>query len=333
MNWELIKLRLVMGLSAITIVLLSIAVLVGLVDIAELLSGGSLALGIDLISGMLILVLIINIAQWLFGPYMINAAYRAHEITPDDPSYGWVVDVVDEVAKANGFSKPPKVYIAEAPFPNAFAYGSPIAGKRVAITRPALKILNKDELAAVLGHELGHLRHRDVEFLMAIGLIPALIYWLGYSLMWSGMWGGAWGERGNNGSMLLIGVALLGVSFLFQFVLLYVNRLREAYADVNSALTIPNAAKNLQRALAKIVLYMDPRTIAKIKKSPTNNMVKMLFFAPADDKISREASDADVDELIDYWRNYKPTPWDDILSDHPHPAKRIQLLDKIAQAQ
>ncbi|GGP21496.1 heat-shock protein HtpX [Thermocladium modestius] len=331
MNWELIKLRLVMGLSGVTIVLLSVALLVG---IAELLSGGSLAVGLYLISGMLVLVLAINIFQWLFGPYMINAAYRAHEVTQDDPSYGWLVDLVSEVARDNGFSKPPKVYIAEAPFPNAFAYGSPIAGRRVAITRPALRLLNKDELAAVLGHELGHLRHRDVELLMAIGLIPALIYWLGYSLMWSGIWGGAWGERGNNGlSLMAIGVALLGVSFLFQFVLLYMNRLREAYADVNSALTVPNAAKNLQRALAKITLYMDPRTIAKIKKSPTNNMVKMLFFAPTDDKIVREASDADVEELIEYWRSYKPKPWEDILSDHPHPAKRIQLLDKISQSQ
>lgn len=86
---------------------------------------------------------------------------------------------------------------------------------------------------------------------------------------------------------------------------------------MNSALTVPNAAKNLQRALAKITLYMDPRTIAKIKKSPTNNMVKMLFFAPTDDKIVREASDADVEELIEYWRSYKPKPWEDILSDHP----------------
>lgn len=122
MNWELIKLRLVMGLSGVTIVLLSVALLVG---IAELLSGGSLAVGgLYLISGMLVLVLAINIFQWLFGPYMINAAYRAHEVTQDDPSYGWLVDLVSEVARDNGFSKPPKVYIAEAPFPNAFAYGS-----------------------------------------------------------------------------------------------------------------------------------------------------------------------------------------------------------------
>jgi Heat shock protein. Metallo peptidase. MEROPS family M48B len=99
----------------------------------------------------------------------------------------------NEVAEANGI-KTPKVYIADAPFPNAFAYGSPIAGKRVAITTPLLKILNKDEVKAVLGHELGHLRHRDVEFLMFIGLIPALIYWLGYSLWFSGLWGSWWGE-------------------------------------------------------------------------------------------------------------------------------------------
>lgn len=187
--------------------------------------------GIALVTSLVVMAFFLTLFQWLIGPFLINVMYRAHEVKPDDPTYGWVYDMVADVARANGFKDVPKVYIADVPFPNAFAYGSPIAGKRVAITLPLLKILKPGELKAVLGHEIGHLRHRDVEVLMAVGLLPTVIYWLGWSLWWGGgWWGGGWSEgRDNNGGLLLlIGLVLIAVSFLFQLFVLYINRLREA---------------------------------------------------------------------------------------------------------
>ncbi|NAZ29279.1 MAG: zinc metalloprotease HtpX [Caldivirga sp.] len=329
MDWELVKLRLTMAGVAMVIVGLGLALALGVLALLY----GPTMLTVYAITGILIFILFINILQWLFGPYIINAMYHAREVSPDDPRYGWLVDIVNEVAEANGI-KTPKVYIADAPFPNAFAYGSPIAGKRVAITTPLLKILNKDEVKAVLGHELGHLRHRDVEFLMFIGLIPALIYWLGYSLWFSGLWGSWWGEgRGSDSPvvLMLIGLGLLAVSFLFNLFLLALNRMREAYADINSAITIPGAARNLQRALAKIYLSVDPRIGKVIRRNAGSNLSHMLFFSPLP-KDWKEIPESDVDELIEYWRNYKPSILEEAFSDHPHPAKRIRLLDKYIEA-
>ncbi len=325
----MVKLRLTMAGVAIVIVGLGLALALGVLALLY----GPTMLTVYAITGILIFILFINILQWLFGPYIINAMYHAREVSPDDPRYGWLVDIVNEVAEANGI-KTPKVYIADAPFPNAFAYGSPIAGKRVAITTPLLRILNKDEIKAVLGHELGHLRHRDVEFLMFIGLIPALIYWLGYSLWFSGLWGSWWGEgRGSDSPvvLMLIGLGLLAVSFLFNLFLLALNRMREAYADINSAITIPGAARNLQRALAKIYLSVDPRIGKVIRRNAGSNLSHMLFFSPLP-KDWKEIPESDVDELIEYWRNYKPSILEEIFSDHPHPAKRIKLLDKYIEA-
>ena len=329
MDWELVKLRLSMAGVAIVIIGLGLAIALGVLALVT----GSVAATAYTITGILVFIMFINIIQWLFGPYIINAMYHAREVSPDDPKYGWLVDIVNEVAEANGI-KTPKVYIADAPFPNAFAYGSPIAGKRVAITAPLLKILNKDEIKAVLGHELGHLRHRDVEFLMFIGLIPALIYWLGYSLWFSGIWGSWWGGGGRNSDspfiIMLIGLGLLAVSFVFNLFLLALNRMREAYADVNSAITIPGAARNLQRALAKIYLSVDPRVGKIIRRNAGSNLSHMLFFSPLP-KDWKEIPESDVDELIEYWRNYKPSVIEELFSDHPHPAKRIRLLDKYAE--
>jgi len=295
-----------------------------------LLLGFALALGIAgyfygfknapfLITGILVFLGFITFFQWLIGPYLINLMYRAVEVTPQDPQYGWLYDLVNEVAAYNKMS-PPKVYIADVPFPNAFAYGNPIAGKRVAVTLPALRIMNREELKAVLGHELGHLKHRDVEVMMAVSLIPTLIYWLGYSIMWGGILGG--GRNGNNFALMyLIGLALLAVSFLFQLFVLYINRLRESYADINSVQTVPNAAENLQLALAKLVLAVDPNAVERYKKG----LMSMLFFVtPVEDVPEYKAR-----ELVEVWKHTKVPVWAELFSTHPHPAKRIQMLEKL----
>ncbi len=324
MNRALLVFRLKMSFAIIAILLLGAALTYG---VMLWLTGGSIS-GIALVTSLVVMAFFLTLLQWLIGPFLINAMYRAHEIKPDDPTYGWVHDLVADVARANGFKSAPKVYVADVPFPNAFAYGSPIAGKRVAITLPLLKILKPSELKAVLGHEIGHLRHRDVEVLMAIGLLPTVIYWLGWSLWWGGWWGGWSGGRDNNGGLLLlIGLVLLAVSFLFQLFVLYINRLRESYADINGALTVENGARNLQRALAKITLYTDPNVVRKT----TNGTLRMLFFAPPVN-VNVEYIERNADDLIEYWRHYKPSVWEELLMSHPHPAKRIQLLDRLAES-
>ncbi len=321
MNLALIKLKLGMLIASVGVFLLGFALVYAVAGYFF-----NVAFAPVVIIGILSFLIILNIVQWLFGPYLINAMYKAVEVSSTDPKYGWLVNLVDEVAMYNHLETP-KVYVADVPFPNAFAYGSPIAGKRVAITLPLLKLLNKDELKAVLGHELGHLRHRDVQLLMAIGLIPTLIFFLGYSLMWGGMLGGGGNRNSNAGSMWLIGIALLAVSYVFQFLVLYINRLREAYADVNSATTIPNGAENLQRALAKITLSVDPKTMEKYKNRNNNQMMNMLFFSPME--INEDVSDMDVEQLINYWKTEKVPWYADFFSDHPASPKRIQLLEKL----
>lgn len=321
MNWAIVKLRINMILATIGILLLGFAIALA---VASYFFGATL--GIGLVSSIIVFLLFFNIIQWLFGPYLINLAYRTTEVTPNDSNYGWLYNIVEEVARNNGFKKVPKVYIANVPFPNAFAYGSPVAGKRIAFTLPILKLLSRDELAAVAGHEIGHLKHRDVELLMAVGLIPSLIYYLGLWLFWGGMFSGGGNGRNNGGVALLIGIAMLAISFVFQLFVLFLNRMREAHADVNSALTVPAAKENLQVALAKLTLSMDPNALQKFKKSgTTNQLTSMLFFTTA----LEEVPAWNAKQLVEVWKTTRVPWYADIFMDHPHPAKRIQLLEKI----
>jgi len=81
--------------------------------------------------------------------------------------------------------------------------------------------------------------------------------------------------------------------------------MREAYADVNSALTVPGGKENLQLALAKLTLSMDPGALEKFKKkSTTNQMASMLFFTNA----IEEVPTWNARELVEIWKTTK-VPW------------------------
>ena len=319
MAWEVTKLKLGMIFASISILVLGFALIYGILGYFFGFSNAPV-----LILGALTFVTFFTIIQWLFGPAIIKAVYHLAEVKPDDPTYGWVYNLVQEVALYNRISMP-KVYIANVPFPNAFAFESPIYGKNMAITLPLLKMLTPDEVKAVIGHEIGHLRHKDTELLLAVGLIPTLLYWIGYGLWWGGLLGGG-GRNNNSGLLFLVGIAMIAVSFVFNIFVLFLNRMRESYADVNSALTVPNGARNLQTALAKIVLSTDPDIVERYKKK-YGQIGSMLLFSGF--QVDTDIPTYKAQELVEYWKRIKVSPFADLFSDHPHPAKRIQLLEKV----
>ena len=149
------------------------------------------------IYGILGFVVAFHFFQWLIGPYIINAIYSVREIRPRE--YPWLHRVVERLSKRSGLERPPKLMLAEIDIPNAFAYGSPLTGNMVAVTRGLLNTLDESEVEAVLGHEIGHLKHKDVIVMMMVSLIPAIIYYIGYSLYMSGWFGGYGEEREGEG--------------------------------------------------------------------------------------------------------------------------------------
>ncbi|MCK4633880.1 M48 family metalloprotease, partial [Candidatus Bathyarchaeota archaeon] len=170
---------------------------------------------------LILFVVGFNILQWLISPYLVDAIYRVRPISRSNNPR--LYNIVKELSKKSGI-KMPRLMLARIPIPNAFAYGSPIAGNRVAVTEGLMKTLEMEEVEAIIGHELGHLKHRDVQVMMFVSILPAIFYFIGYSMILSSMFGG---RRGNSGSAaVVIGV----VSFLLYWILtlftLYLSRLR-----------------------------------------------------------------------------------------------------------
>ena len=270
-----------------------------------------------------VLVVVINVAQWLFAPYLLGAVYKIRKISETENPQ--LHQIVNNLSKKCGIQTP-QLMLAQIPVPNAFAYGSPISGSRVAVTPGLLTALSTDEVEAVLGHELGHLRHRDVQVMMAVSALPSVFMYLGYSLMWGGA------GRKNNGNGAAIGIGLMGFSYLLTFLTLWLSRVREYYADRNSVEVVDNGAWKLSTALARI---------ANAAKKPTKqgqqqngvSAFKCLFITDPGDT-SQVTRNIDAGYMVQEIVNKKLTSADKVaeaFSTHPNMTKRLRAIQQLSQ--
>lgn len=278
------------------------------------------------IEALIVMIAMIYFIQWLISPYLIDAMYHVEPY--DDRAPSWLREAVDRISRESGIKRP-RLMLADIDVPNAFAYGNIITGYRIAVTRGLLKILEPKEVEAVIGHEIGHLKHRDVIVMMMIGLLPAILWWLGnIMLRWGWFYG--FGRRDENDLgpivIMAIGLGLTIVAFTLNLGVLYLSRLREYYADMHSALTVKNGAYYLQRALVKILAAtgrLSERMRSQIAKA---SQLKMLLISDPENMIM--VSTHDIDYLIEYVKSLKPSLLEELFSSHPHPSKRLKFLDR-----
>jgi heat shock protein HtpX len=278
-----------------------------------------------------ILVVAFNILQWLISPYIIDALYRTRELSENENPK--LHEVVKELSKKSGIKKP-RLMLAQIPIPNAFAYGSPIAGNRVAVTDGILKTLNSGEVEAVIGHELGHLKHRDVQVMMFVSLLPAVFTYIGYSLMLSGAYGR---QRDEGSGGALIGIAFMAFSWVLNMFILYLSRLREYYADRHSVSVVDGGSQKLSTGLAKIVQATKNMRRSK-KEKQSLNAFKALFITDPDHAVADSAEISAISasgdqKLVQEILSKKLTTADritEIFSTHPNIVKRLKTLKELA---
>ncbi|MGC8948149.1 MAG: zinc metalloprotease HtpX [Thermoprotei archaeon] len=286
-----------------------------------------------LIGGLTPLALAILVAlwvfiEWLIGPYIIEWSYK---VKPADESYKWLHDIVERVSQRSRLGRIPKLMIADIPVPNAFAYGSWLTGPRIAVTKGILKVLKPDELEAVIGHEVGHLRHHDVQVITLLSVLPAIVYAISQALYYSGWFSSISSGRRNNGNsgfiLVLIGIIGFIVYFILNLLLLAFSRQRETYADYNGATVVDNGAMKLAVALVKInnstseIRVRNPDTISSSSK------FKALLIS---DPESAKPMAISGDEVVVYDLARKELTFSErfaeLFSTHPHPVRRVKTL-------
>ncbi|MEM3571673.1 MAG: zinc metalloprotease HtpX [Candidatus Bathyarchaeia archaeon] len=278
-------------------------------------------------------VIAFNILQWLIAPYLIDAIYNVREISrSENPRlYG----IVERLSIKAGL-KMPRLMLANLPIPNAFAYGSPISGNRVAVTKGLLKELEEEEVEAVIGHELGHLKHRDVQIMMFASVLPAIFYYIGYSMIMSSWFRTNRKEDRGVDISALIGLVSMVIYWILTLFVLGLSRLREYYADRFSVSIVEDGSRKLSEALAKIV-----SSNVKLKqyyKVSGVSSFKTLFIEDPDRAEDNIVKIAQVrifktdQELVREVLSRKVTIFDrilELLSTHPNIVKRLRALQKI----
>ncbi len=281
------------------------------------------------------IVVAFNIIQWLISPYLIDAMYRVKEAPrSENPQLYATVERLSQKSKL----KMPKVMIANIPVPNAFAYGSPIAGTKVAVTSELLKTLEEEEVEAVIGHELGHLKHRDVQVMMFVSILPAIFYFIYYSMLLSSMFGGRRNERGGGAAAALIAVGSLLAYLILTVFTLYLSRLREYYADRHSASIVEEGPRKLSEGLAKIV-NSTRRAKRQRRQVGSFSSFKALFIsdpdrAEADAMSITQAGTRMADQkLVEQVLTKEVTFFSrlaELFSSHPNIVKRLRALQELA---
>lgn len=280
-----------------------------------------------------VLVVAFNIFQWLISPYIIDALYSVREISEHENPQ--LHQTVENLSRKSGIKKP-RLMLAQIPIPNAFAYSSPVAGTRVAVTEGLLDSLEREEVEAVIGHELGHLKHKDVQVMMFVSILPAILYYIGFSLMMS-MYGR---RRGRGGGTALLGIGFMVFSWILNIFILYLSRLREYYADRHSVSIVEDGPRKLSEGLAKIVHNTkNVRSQGHNKRKMQHlNALKALFIADPDRaetdsaRISRSSRQFSGDKkLVQDILSRKITRMDrivEVFSTHPNIVKRLNALQE-----
>ena len=280
---------------------------------------------------LLITVGIFNVAQWLFAPYLVNMMYGVKKAEPNErPELQSMLERISQRSSV----KTPKLMISKLTIPNAFAYGSPLTGNMVAVTDGLLTGLEIEEVEAVIGHEVGHLKHHDMQAMMIVSFLPSLFYILARSLLWSSWFGGSSGKKNNNGSSLaLVGGLSMIVYFILTMLSLGLSRQREYFADRHATEVVDDGVRKLSEGLAKI----SSKTWTKQRsgKKIADSGFKTLFISDPDRagidvaELQTERFGEPDSQLVEDILHHRVTGFDsfmELFSTHPNIVKRLQAL-------
>jgi heat shock protein HtpX len=221
-----------------------------------------------------------SLIAYFQGDSILLGVAGAKKIQPSD--HPRLYNVVEEMKIASGLEKMPDIYIIDDPALNAFATGRDANHACVAITSGLLQKLNRDELEGVIGHEISHIKHRDVLLMsmcsVLLGTIVILSFYASRMMMFGAIVGGGGGNRrsssrnsGSGGGALIIlvfAILLMILAPIFaQLIYFAISRKREYLADASSAL-YTRYPEGLASALEKLAQSTTPVKSANQATAP-----------------------------------------------------------------
>lgn len=231
---------------------------------------------------------VMNMIAFFFSDKIALATMRAQPVTAqDDPTLWRTVASLSRQA-----SLPmPRVYISPTPAPNAFATGRGPKRSAVCVTAGLRQLLNEQELAGVIAHELAHIKHRDILISTIAAMMAGAISYLAYMAMWFGG-----GDDDDNPNPLVGLLLMIFAPLAAMLIQMAISRSREYDADRHGA-ELAGSPRGLARALEKLehgasqipLPVMDAHRNMFIVEPLTGMKVARLFMAhpPVADRVQR----------------------------------------------
>ena len=222
---------------------------------------GGAALGGE--QGMMIafiFAVVMNIGSYFYGHKMVLKMYRAVEVSESEEPR--LVQTVRELAR-RGDIPMPKVYMIPSDQPNAFAAGRNPEHAVVAVTRGIQQLLNEEELAGVIAHEIAHVKNRDILIGTIAATVAGAISMLANMAQWAMIFGGRDNRGGHPAAAILMMILAPIAAALIQMA---ISRTREYQADatgaalIGSGIPLANALRKLEQGARATPMEAEPAT-------------------------------------------------------------------------
>jgi len=209
----------------------------------------------------LLFSLVMNMGTYWYSDKIVLKMYHAKEVTPAEAPelYSIVRGLVDRAKMPM-----PKVYIVDTPMPNAFATGRNPSHAAVAATTGIMRVLDKEELEAVMAHELSHVRNRDTLISSVAATIAGVITFVANMAQWSLIFGGGNDDDGGN----IVGIIAMAIlaPIAALIIQMAISRSREFGADAGAAelsghpMALARALSKLEQAAGRAPADVNPST-------------------------------------------------------------------------
>jgi heat shock protein HtpX len=247
----------------------------------------------------LAMALFMNLITYLYSDKIVLSMCGARIVS--EAEYPRLHRIVERVANAANIPKP-KVAVIDSNAPNAFATGRGPGRSVVAVTRGLMSILNEDEIEAVIGHEITHIKNRDILVSTIAATLAGAISYLAFLGRWGILWGTS-DRRRDEGSIVAALLAAILAPIAATLVQLAISREREYGADEGGA-KITGKPMSLANALIKISGAKNAGLTLNVNPSTSHMWI--------------------VNPL-------RGSTLEELFSTHPPVEKRVERLKKIAR--
>jgi heat shock protein HtpX len=240
-----------------------------------------------------LLAAVMNFGTYWFSDKLVLKMYKAQEVTQADAPE--LYQTVQELSNRAGLPMP-KVYVIPSDQPNAFATGRNPQNAAVAVTQGIMKTLTRDELRGVIGHELAHVKHRDILVGTVAATMAGAISMIANMAQWAMMFGGGRSSDDEGGNPIAALAMMIVAPIAAMMVQMAISRSREFLADEGGAqiagnpLSLSSALRKLDAKAHQIPMQASPATAHMFIVSPLSGGGMMKLFSthpPMEERIAR----------------------------------------------